>query len=117
MRRDGLAGADPGAVSVPGEPGPRGAVRLRRGLIPGAGLRRRLRLLLPQQHRQGEREGGGPGSAGVSLTASRGPAKVTSAPRRRAGRSVPSLPVPAGSARRGPFRRAGPGRAVEEPRA
>lgn len=58
---DGLAGADQGALPLPGEPGPRGVLGLRRGLVPGAGFRRRLRLLLPQQHRQGEREGGGAG--------------------------------------------------------
>ena len=63
----GLADALPGALALLGASSPGGFLRFRRGLLPDPGLQRRLRLLLPEQHCQGE-----PGDGAGALAQGRG---------------------------------------------
>lgn len=64
----GPADAVPGAGALPGAPGPRRLLRLGHGLVADPGLQRRLRLLLPEQHCQGE-----PGAGAAERGWLRGP--------------------------------------------
>jgi hypothetical protein len=54
----GPADALQGAVALPGAPSPGWVLRFGGGFIPDPGLQRRLCLLLPEQHCQGEPRGG-----------------------------------------------------------
>lgn len=71
----GPAGALPGALLLPGASSPGWVLRLESGLIPDSGLQRRLCLLLPEQHCQGElgvarAPGNGPRAVLPGVTAS-----------------------------------------------
>lgn len=88
---DGPTDALQGALPLSGAPSPGWVLPLGSGLIPDPGLQRRLRLLLPEQHCQGEpgvSAGAGAQGRGGLCWEPRQPAKLELTPQARLARAV-----------------------------